>query len=69
METLLRSCAEMHTAIEQSFGVVSGVGPDIDVLDEGPCASREEAVSVIFGICTSIHLNGRNDVLFVEKCI
>jgi len=38
---LLRSCAEMHIAIELSFGVVSGVGPGIDVLDGGPRASRE----------------------------
>jgi len=30
----------VHTAIELSFGVVSGVGPCIDVLDGGPRASR-----------------------------
>jgi len=33
MGTLLRSCGEVRTAIELSFGVVSGVGPGIDVLD------------------------------------
>jgi len=33
MGPLLRSCAEVRTAIKLSFGVVSGVGPDIDVLD------------------------------------
>ena len=30
---LLRSCAEVHEPIALSFGVVSGLGPDIDVLD------------------------------------
>jgi len=32
MGTLLRSCAEMRELIKLSFGVVSGVGPGIDVL-------------------------------------
>ena len=31
---------ELHTAIELSFGVVSGVGPGIHVLDGSPRASR-----------------------------
>jgi len=35
----LHSCVEVHTAIKLSFGVVSGVGPGIDVLDGGPRAS------------------------------
>jgi len=30
---LLRRCVEVRTAIELSFGVVSGVGPGIHVLD------------------------------------
>ena len=30
--TLLRRCVEVRTAIELSFGVVSGVGPGIHVL-------------------------------------
>ena len=34
--------------IELSFGLVSGVGPSIDVLDGGPRASREGDVSGIF---------------------
>jgi len=33
---------------------------------EGAVSSMD---SDIFGICAPIHLNGRNDVLFVEKCI
>ena len=39
MGTLLRRCVEVHIAIELSFGVVSGVGPGIHVLDGGPHAS------------------------------
>jgi len=31
MGTLLRSCAEVRAANELSFGMVSGVGPGIDV--------------------------------------
>ena len=30
---LLHSCVEVHKPIELSFGVVSGVGPGIGVLD------------------------------------
>ena len=33
MGTLLRSCVEVHELIKLSFGVVSGVGPGIYVLD------------------------------------
>ena len=33
MGTLLLRCVEVHIAIELSFGVVSGVGPGIHVLD------------------------------------
>ena len=40
MGTLLHRCVKVHTAIELSFGVVSGVGPGIHVLDGGPRASR-----------------------------
>ena len=40
MGTLLRSCAEVREPIELSIGMVGGVGPGIDVLDEGPRASR-----------------------------
>jgi len=36
-----RSCAEVRELIELSFGVVSGVGPGIDVRNEGPRGSRE----------------------------
>ena len=48
MGTLLHSCVEMREPIELSFGVVSGVGPGIDVLDGGQRASRGRAVSGIF---------------------
>jgi len=37
---LLRSCVEVREPIELLIGTASGVGPGIDVLDEGPCASR-----------------------------
>jgi len=40
MGTLLHSCGEVHTVIELLFGVMSGVGPGIDLLDGGPRASR-----------------------------
>jgi len=40
MGTLLRRCVKVRTAIELSFGMVSGVGPGIHVLDGGPRASR-----------------------------
>jgi len=33
MGSLLRSCAEVREPIELSFGVVSGVGPGLHVLD------------------------------------
>jgi len=42
---LLRRCVEVRTAIELSFGVVSGVDPGIHVLDGSPRAQGEEAVS------------------------
>ena len=37
---LLRRCVEVRTAIELSFGVVSGVDPGIHVLDGSLRASR-----------------------------
>jgi len=40
MGNLLRSCAEVHAAIELSFGVVSGVDPHIDVWNGGQRGSR-----------------------------
>jgi len=40
MGILLRRCVKVRKAIELSFGVVSGVGPGIYVLDGSPRASR-----------------------------
>jgi len=40
MGTLLHRCVELRIAIELSFGVVSGVGTGIHVLDGSPRASR-----------------------------
>jgi len=37
---VLRRCVEVRTAIELSFGVVSGVGPGIHALDGSPRTSR-----------------------------
>jgi len=66
----LRSSAEVRTVIELSFGVVSGVGPGIDVLDGVHVPQGVGAVSgIVSGICAPIRLNGRNDVLYIEKCI
>ena len=45
MGNLLYRCVEVRKAIELSFGVVSGVGPGIHVLDGSPRASREGPVS------------------------
>ena len=54
---------ELRRAIELSCGVVSGVGPDIHVLDGSPPASREGAVSgMVFGrfrIFASTESNGQ----------
>jgi len=65
MGNLLRRCVEVRIAIELSFGVVSGVGPGIHVLDGSPRASREGAVSGmvsgIFRHLRHILFNGRND--------
>ena len=62
MGTLLHRCMEVRRAIELSFGVVSGVGPGIHVLDGSPRASREGAVfGMVFGIFRkfgSIDFNG-----------
>jgi len=48
MGNLLHSCAKVHEPIELSFGVVSGVGLGIRVLDRGPGAPLEGVVSGIF---------------------
>jgi len=40
MGNLMRRCVEVRAAIELLFGVVSGVGPGIHVLDGSPRASR-----------------------------
>jgi len=40
MGTLLYGCMKVNEPIEMLFGMVSGVGPDIDILDEGSCTSR-----------------------------
>ena len=56
----------MHAVIELSFGVVSGVGPGIHVLDGSPVPQREGAVSGmvsgIFRHLRHIGFNGQNDV-------
>jgi len=44
MSTLRRSCAKVREPIELSFGMVSVVGPGIDVLDGGPRTLRGREV-------------------------
>jgi len=39
MGNLLRSCAEVREPIELLFGLVSGFGPGIGVLDGGPVST------------------------------
>ena len=46
--TLWRSCAKLRESFEMSFGVVSGVGSGIGVLDGGPHAPREGEISGVF---------------------
>jgi len=48
MGNLLRSCAEMREPIEMSFGLVSGSGSGIDVLDGVHMPPKEGAVLGIF---------------------
>jgi len=71
MGTLLHSCADVHTAIELSFGMVSGVG--VDVLDGATCLKEKGMFLawflVFFSICTPIHFSGWNDIFFAEKCV
>jgi len=56
MGTLLHSCVEVSRAIELSLGVVSGVGPGIDVLDGGPRASRGRGCTFWHGFWHFSHL-------------
>jgi len=58
MGTLLRSCAEVHEPIELSFGVVSGVGQGIHVLDGFTCPKKKKLFWEFFDICASVGLNG-----------
>jgi len=69
MGPLLRSCVVVCELIELSFGVVSGVGTGIDVLDGVHVPEGKGLFLGFFVICTPIRLNGQNDVLFAEKCI
>jgi len=69
MGLLLHSCAEVHAAIELSFGVVSGVGQGIHALDGVHVPQKEGAVLGFFGIYTPIGLNGQNYIFFAQKCI
>jgi len=57
--TLLHSCAEVPEPIQLSFGVVSGVGPDIHVLDGGsqlhvPQKEGGRLFGGFFGICAPL---------------
>ena len=47
---LLHRCVEVRIVIELSFGVVSGVGPGIHVLDGSPRASRGRVCFWVTGI-------------------
>ena len=68
MGTLLHRCVEVRTAIELSFGVVSGVGQSIHVLDGSPHGKGLFLAWYLafFGIWACIGFNRRNDA---EKCI
>jgi len=49
MGLLLHSSAVVHEPIKLSFGVVSGVGPGIDVRNRAPHASRRRGSFWGFG--------------------
>jgi len=63
MGPLLHSCMEVHEPIELSFGVVSGMGPGIDVCNGGPRALRGR---VNFGIVCPHWPNGFNGMVLTE---
>jgi len=52
--TLMCSCAEVHEPIELSFGVVSGIGLGICILDGSTCLKERGD----FGGFSPIGLNG-----------
>ena len=71
MGPLLHSCVEIREVdpIELSFGMVSGVGPGIDVRNGGPCYSRGRDCFLDFWhLCPSFIRMGRS-TLFAQKCI
>jgi len=59
--TLLRSCVEVREPIELSFGVVSVVGPRIDIRNTVNVAQGE---GVDFGVVCPHWLNGFNGLIF-----
>ena len=63
----LHSCVEVREPIELSFGVVSGVGPGIDIRN-GVYVPQGLFLG-FFGICAPTGLNGQHDVLVAQICI
>jgi len=61
MGNLLRTCVKVRQTIELSFGVMSGVGPGIGVLD-GSSRAMEGRES--FGVVLPICLNGVFECIF-----
>jgi len=61
------ACAEVRELIELSFGVMSGVGSGIHVLDGGSLAPNGRGCLGDFGICAPIGLNGQNVIFFTDK--
>jgi len=51
------------------FGMVSGVGGGMGVLDGGPRDPSRRGCFGIFRHLRPIGLNGQNDVFFGKKCI
>ena len=62
MGTLLHSCVEVHEKIELSFGLLSGVGGEMGVLDGGSHAPTGKERFQSF--CPI----GFNGVFFIQKC-
>jgi len=54
----LHSCVEVREPIEMSFGVVSGVGPSIKVLDRGSPALRRRVDFEVVCLHWPIGFNG-----------
>jgi len=64
---LLHSCVEVREPIELMFGVLSGVGPGINVLDGVHVPQGKGLFLGFFRICAPIRLNWQKGVCKVKS--